>query len=186
MRFFIKGLLFLLVPFLQAQNNPSARNAFLNPELLEAFDYWNISSPTTTFHSSFKPYLSRTYSEVKDSVVPFRFYGFNNQYWSRTLQEKTKKRTHLNFQALPVADFSAGYDVLLQEPIITALGGLHLKTNINNNFTFAFTGYGGRMAIPFFIDTSVARQKIIPESGQAYGKNQPGYRPALAHSRRQR
>lgn len=175
MRFILRGLALLLVPCLQAQNEPTARNAFLNPELLEAFDYWNISKPSPNFHSSFKPYLSSTFSQLNDSLVPFRFYGFNNQYWSKTLQERTKKRTHVNFQVLPVADLSAGYDLLMAEPVMTALGGLHVKTNINNNFTFAFTGYGGRMSLPFYTDTALSVQKIIPESGQAYGKNQPGY-----------
>ncbi len=175
MRINFVGLLWLMTFFGSAQSQPCARNAFLNQELTEAFDYWNIANPNTSFHSSFKPYLSNTFSQLSDSLVPFRFYGFNNQYGSKTLQEKTKKRTHFNFQVLPVADFSAGYDPLAQSPVTNAVGGVHLKTNINNNFTFAFTGFGGRMSFPFFNDTVIAKQKLIPELGQAYGSNAAGY-----------
>jgi len=172
-----KIVLFLLLTTLLAsgQYDPMARNAFMNPSMQEAFDYWNISKPNTTFHSSFKPYLSSTFSNATDSVVPFKFYAFKNFFLSKTVNEKPQNTNWVNLQIQPILDFEAGYDALSQRPVVSSLGGVHIKTNINNDFTFAATIYGGKSSFPFFIDTSISKQRIIPESGQAYGSNAKGY-----------
>jgi hypothetical protein len=70
---FILGLVIV-----RAQYDPMAKNAFINHAMQEAFDYWNIAKPNTTFHSSFKPYLSSSFANATDSVVPFKFYAFKN------------------------------------------------------------------------------------------------------------
>ena len=158
-----------------AQYDPMARNAFMAPAVQEAFDYWNISRPNTTFHSAFRPYLSSSFANATDSVVPFKFYAFKNFFLSKTVNEKPQNTNWLNFQAHPVIDLEAGMDLLTFKPVISTIGGMHLKTNINNDFTFAATIYGGKSAFPFFLDTTLARQKIIPASGQAYGSNNSGY-----------
>ena len=157
------------------QYDPMARNAFMNAGMQEAFDYWNISRPNTTFHSSFKPYLSSTFANATDSVVPFKFYAFKNFFLSRTVNEKPQNVNWLNLQFHPILDLEAGNDLLTLKPVMTSVGGIHIKTNINNDFTFAATIYGGKTSLPFFMDTSIAKQKIIPESGQAYGSNSSGY-----------
>lgn len=167
--------LFLIVRCALSQNEPMARNAFMNQGMQEAFDYWNISRPTVTFHSGFKPYLSSTYDSATDSAVPFRFYAFKNFFLSKTVNEKPQNTNWLNFQVHPVLDLEAGMDLLTLKPAATRIGGMHLKTNINNDFTFAATIYGGKYSFPFFIDTALAKQKIVPESGQAYGSNRTGY-----------
>ncbi len=158
-----------------AQYEPMARNAFINADIQEAFDYWNITKPNTTFHSAFKPYLSSTFSNATDSAVPFKFYAFKNFFLSKTLNEKPEKRNWVNLQLHPILDVQAGYDLLTAKPVMSSIGGLHVKTNINNDFTFAATIYGGKSSFPFFTDTILARQKIIPETGQAYGNNASGY-----------
>jgi hypothetical protein len=157
------------------QYDPAARNAFINQDMQEAFDYWNISRPNTTFHSSFKPYLSSTFANATDSAVPFKFYGFKNFFLSKTFNEKPEKRNWYNFQVQPILDLETGYDLLTQRPVLSNIGGMSLKTNINNNFTFAATIYGGKSSFPFFMDTSISKQKIIPQTGQAYGTNNAGY-----------
>jgi len=159
----------------QAQYDPMARNAFMGSQIQEAFDYWNISRPTTTFHSSFKPYLSSSFTGATDSLVPFRFYAFKNFILSKTLNEKPENRNWFNLQVHPVLDLETGYDALLKTPVLSALGGSHLKVNINNDFTFAATLIGGKETFPFFLDTSLAKQKIIPAYGQAYGDSKNGY-----------
>lgn len=89
-------LLFVLISgIVSGQYEPMARNAFMNSGMQEAFDYWNISKPNTTFHSSFKPYLSSTFTNASDSVVPFKFYAFKNFFLSKTLNEKPQKETGL-------------------------------------------------------------------------------------------
>jgi hypothetical protein len=173
-----KIILFLLLFTSSAaigQSDPMARNAFINQSMQEAFDYWIISKPNTTFHSSFKPYLSSSFSNATDSVVPFKFYAFKNFFLSKTVNENPKNKNWLNFQIQPIVDLEAGADLLTFKPVLSGLGGLHLKTNINNDFTFAATVYGGKSSFPFFIDTNLSKQKIIPEIGQAYGTNKTGY-----------
>ncbi len=158
-----------------AQYEPLARNAFMNQEMQEAFDYWNIQRPNTTFHSAFKPYLSSTFADASDSVVPFRFYAFKNFFLSKTLNEKPQKPDWYNLQVHPIADAELGYDGVLKKTIPSLIGGTHVKLNINNDFTFAASVYGGKSSFPFFNDTGISTQKIIPAYGQAYGNSKNGY-----------
>ena len=169
-------LLFILgFTIVRAQYDPMAKNAFINHAMQEAFDYWNVAKPNTTFHSSFKPYLSSSFANATDSVVPFKFYAFKNFFLSKTLNEKPEVRNWLQVQLHPIIDGEVGYDVLLKQPITSALGGVHIKTNINNDFTLAATLIGGKNTFPFFLDTSIASQKIIPAYGQGYGDSKNGY-----------
>lgn len=170
-------LVLLCVPLvftLKAQYAPMARNAFMGREIQEAFDYWSIQRPNTTFHSAFRPYLSSSFTNATDSTVPFRFYAFQNFFLSRTLNEKPQNRNWFNLQAHPLLDAEVGYDGLLKTTRWSALGGSHVKLNINNDFTFAATLVGGREQLPFYTDTTVAKQVILPAYGQAYG-NSSGY-----------
>jgi hypothetical protein len=154
----------------RAQNEPMARNAFISNEIQPAFDYWNISRPVTTFHSSFKPYLSSTYVNANDSLVPFRFYAFNSFFLSKTFNEKPQKRNWYNIQFHPIVDIEAGKDGLNDQMVNSATGGMHVKANINNDFTLAASLFGGSCSYPFFLDTILDQKKIIPETGQAYKK----------------
>lgn len=147
----------------------------MNGDVQQAFDYWNISKPNTTFHSSFKPYLSSTFANATDSAVPFRFYAFKNYFLSKTLNESPQKRIWYNVQAHPILDVETGYDALSKRVLVSGIGGTHIKTNINNDFTFAASLFGGKNSFPFFTDTVISKQGIIPEYGQAYGKFKKGY-----------
>jgi hypothetical protein len=157
------------------QYDPLARNAFMHRDIQEAFDYWNVSRPNTTFHSAFKPYLSSTFADATDSVVPFRFYAFKNFFLSKTLNEKPEKPDWYNIQVHPILDAEMGYDGLLKKAIPSVIGGTHLKLNINNDFTFAASVFGGKSAFPFYTDTLLSASRIIPTYGQAYGNAANGY-----------
>ncbi|MGZ4095028.1 MAG: hypothetical protein ACXVNQ_01535 [Bacteroidia bacterium] len=160
---------------LWSQYDQKARNSFICPDIDQAFDYWNIQRPNLTFHSSFKPYLSSTYSDATDSLIPFKFYAFRNYFFSKTFNEKPEKRNWYNVQLHPLIDATIGYDPVLKRSIPEVISGLHLKANINNDFTFAATVVGGKTSLPFFLDTGIAKQKILPTFGQAYGSNKQGY-----------
>ena len=151
----------------QSQDKGIAKNAFINQDLQLAFDFWNISKSNTKFHSSFKPYLSSSYSEASDSMVPFKFYSFNNSYLIKSLGEK-KINT---LQVLPILDLEYGYERLKNKSLISSLGGLNLKLNFKNNVSLALTIFGGNRQFPSFLDTAIAYQKIIPEFGQAYSNS---------------
>lgn len=157
------------------QNDQQARNAFIISDIDQSFDYWNIQRPNLTFHSSFKPYLSSSFSDATDSLVPFKFYAFKNFFLSKTVNEKPEKRNWFNFQIHPVMDALITYDGILKKAAPEAIGGIHFKTNINNDFTFAATVIAGKTNLPFFLDTSISTHKILPEYGQAYGNNKKGY-----------
>ena len=174
----IKIALLLTIAFYNCsfgQYDQKARNAFISSNTDAAFDYWNISKPNLTFHSSFKPYLSSTFSDANDSTVPFKHYGFKNFFLSKTLNEKPEKRNWYNIQLHPIVDAETGYDGLTQKLITDFVGGTHLKVNINNDFTFAGTIVGGKSILPFYMDTLLSNQKIMPTYGQAYGNNKSGY-----------
>jgi hypothetical protein len=169
-------ILFLFLSGLsRAQYDQQARNSFICPDITQAFDYWNIQRPNLTFHSSFQPYLSSTYSNAADTVIPFKFYAFRNFFLSKTFNEKPERRNWFNVQLHPIIDASAGYDAVLKQSVPEMIAGIHFKTNINNDFTFAATAVGGKTSFPFFLDTTLAKQKIIPAFGQAYGSNNKGY-----------
>jgi hypothetical protein len=158
-----------------AQYEPLAKNSFLIDDVQQTFDYWNISRPELTFHSSFRPYLSNTYLTATDSLVPFKGYAFRNFFLSKTFNEKPQKRNWFNFQVHPIIDAGIGYDNVLNQALPEAIGGTHFKLNINNDFTFAASVFGGKTSLPFFLDTNIATQKILPAYGQAYGNNKAGY-----------
>jgi len=152
-----------------------AQNAFINNNLQEAFDYWNISKPQLTFHSSFKPYISSSFSTASDSVIPFKFYNFKNFFLSKTFNEKPEKRNWFNLQVHPIVDAEIAYDGVLKQTLLSAIGGAQFKLNINNDFTIASSVFGGKTMLPFFLDTSISSQKILPAYGQAYGNSKNGY-----------
>lgn len=170
------ALLFILFSLLSfGQYDQMARNAFISGNIDPAFDYWNISQPNTTFHSSFKPYLSSTFNNATDSAIPFKFYAFKNFFLSKTLNEKPEKRNWYNVQLHPILDEEVAYDGLAKRVLNDFVGGTHIKVNINNDFTFAGTIIGGKSMLSFFMDTILSNQKIIPTYGQAYGNNKTGY-----------
>lgn len=177
--YYLKGVYLIIVFFIcgnaLAQYDQQARNAFINPDIEQAFDYWNIQRPNLTFHSSFKPYLSSSFSDATDTLVPFKFYAFKNFFLSKTFNEKPEKRNWFNIQLHPIIDASIGYDAVLKRALPEIAGGMHLKTNINNDFTFAATVVGGKTSLPFFLDTTIAKQKILPAYGQTYGDNKKAY-----------
>jgi hypothetical protein len=171
----VRSLALCLVSFLASgQEDQGARNAFLQLNVQDAFEQWNILKPSVKFHSGFRPYLSATYRNASDSVLPFASGIFNHAFLSRTFREE--KRNHLNVQFHPLVEITGGYDQLLSRVRSTALGGLHAKLNINDDFTFAGTFVGGNIQLPFFLDTSVAKQRVIPEFGQGYrSRHNTGY-----------
>lgn len=169
-------VLFLLASLsVSAQYDQQARNAFLHQDVIDAFDYHNIQRPDEHFHSSFKPYLSSSFSDFTDSIVPFKFYAFKNYFLSKTFNEKPQRRNWFNFQVHPLIEAGGGYDLLTKQTLPEYLGGMHFKTNINDDFTFAGTVIGGKTSLPFFSDTIFSASRVIPEFGQAYGNNKNGY-----------
>lgn len=158
-----------------AQNNPQAQNVFINQETQQSIDQWNLKYPNTDFHSSFKPYLSSTLNCFSDTAVEFLHYPIKNFFLSKTLNEGPNKHNQYNFQVLPLFDVQGGYDVLRSKFISETIGGIHTKLNINNDFTFALSVIGGRVAYPNFIDTLVQTTGLIPGLGRAYKNNDGSY-----------
>jgi len=171
----VTGIFFFLTLKFFSQYNQQARNAFIHADIDHAFDYWNISRPNQNFHSSFKPYLSSSFADATDSLVPFNFYAFKNYFLSKTYNEKPEKRNWYNVQIHPIVDAQISYDALLKQALPELIGGTHLKVNINNDLTIAASVFGGKTSLPFFLDTNISQQKITPAYGQVYGLNKKGY-----------
>lgn len=145
-----------------------AKNIFLNSETQQTIDEWNIKYPNQCFHSSFKPYLISTLNEFNDSCIKYQHYYIKNYFLSKTFNEGPDKRNQYNFQILPVADLQTGFDFLENININELSGGLNVKLNINNDFTIEATGFAGNVTYPFFMDTVVGQQLLIPGLGTAY------------------
>ncbi len=154
--------------FVFSQENPIARNVFLNQETQQVLDEWNIKFPNQIFHSSFRPYLMSTLEEFHDSCVKYKHYTIKNFFLSKTFNEGPDKRNQFNFQVLPVADLQTGYDLLGKKNVNELSGGLHAKLNINNDFTLEGTALAGNVSYPFFTDTLIQNNKFIPGMGIAY------------------
>jgi hypothetical protein len=151
-----------------AQNEPLTRNIFINQETQQSIDQWNIRYPNVDFHSSFRPYLTSTLKDFHDSCVPFQHYTIKNYFLSKTFNEGPEKRNLCRVQFLPVIDMQGGYDLLTNKNVNELIGGLHTKIDITNHFTLSGTILGGQVSYPFFMDTTVRQNYIIPGMGQAY------------------
>jgi len=175
MRALLSYLFAFLILFARAQNEALSKNAFLQQDVQTAFEFWNTTHPSTEFHSSFRPYLSSTFTKAQDSLVPFTSYGFQNSFLSYSLNRSALSKTRHQLQVLPILDLEMGYDALLKNAIPTLAGGLHSKYTINDNFTFALTVIAGNTKYPFYLDTSISKQNLIPEFGQAYPSKVSSY-----------
>lgn len=158
-----------------AQNDPLAKNLNINSDLQESIDYWHIQNPNFKFHSAFKPYLSGSISAGADSSVPFEHYMIRNFFMSKTLNEKPERINQYNFQIHPIINLIGAYDPLLSKPLYDAIGGVNMKVNINNDFTFSGTAFGGNVKLPFYMDTAYSTYKVLPGLGQVYGSRDKGY-----------
>ncbi|HRD37011.1 MAG TPA: hypothetical protein PLC65_00130 [Bacteroidia bacterium] len=151
-----------------SQENPIARNIFLNSETSQVIDEWSIRYPNKEFHASFKPYLSNSLTQFHDSCVGYHHYTIKNFFLSKTFNEGPSKRNQYNFQFLPLVDLQTGFDVLNNKNVNELTGGLHAKLNINDDFTLEGTGFAGNVTYPFFTDTFIQNTKLIPGLGMAY------------------
>lgn len=176
---FLKKLLILklqlLVLFLSAQDAPLAKNLFMNSDLQLSIDYWHIRMPDQKFHSSFRPYLSGTLLHAVDSAAPFQHYRIRHHFLSKTFNEGPEKRNQYQLQLHPIVDAVGGYDILTSRPVYDVLGGTNIRLNINNDFSFSGTVFGGQTRLPFYLDSLHSSSRVLPGLGQVYGTNSSGY-----------
>lgn len=160
-----------------SQYDPLAQNISINQETQQVIDEWNIKYPSTDFHSSFRPYLLSTLKDFRDSCVPYKHYLIKNFFLSKTLNEGPQKKHQYNFQFLPIVDLQTGFDVLENKNVNELSGGLRVKLNINDNFTIEGTGFGGNVSYPYFTNSLVKNNMLIPGLGMAYkaGANSYNY-----------
>jgi hypothetical protein len=172
LKIFFIGLIF---SFARAQNDPLAKNLFINPDLQLSIDYWHIKHPDYKFHSAFKPYLSGSISKMADSSVPFKHYMIHNFFLSKIFNDAPEKVNQWILQVHPIVDAVAGYDMLDKKVCHQVLGGTNIKVGGNNDFVFSGTVYGGNVSLPFYMDSMYKSGKVIPGFGQVYGDNTKGY-----------
>ena len=91
---------------LTAQRNSDAYRSALSREVQTAIDYALIQSPDVRIHSAFRPYTGKTLQLLKDSLVPFKFYGFKPQ----VVSAGKSKAGPLNI--LPLLELEPGYSAL--------------------------------------------------------------------------
>ena len=158
-----------------SQYDPLGQNIFINQETQQVIDEWNIKSPNTDFHSSFRPYLTSTLKDFSDSSIRYKHYLIKNYFLSKTLNEGPQKHNQYNFQFLPVVDLQTGFDVLQNKSVNELSGGLHAKLNINNDFTLEGTAFAGNVSYPYFTNSFVKDKMLIPGLGMAYKSGTNSY-----------
>ncbi len=167
---------FILLSLLtKAQYEPLARNIPLTKDIVNTIDEWDLKTGDLSFHSSFKPFWSKTLLNYNDSLTDYVHYPIHNFFLSKTFNDEPNKRNQYNFQIHPIVDLETGYDLLTNKPVISAGGGTHVKLNINNDFTFSGTIFGSRTQLPFFLDTQIVNSKLIPNYEQSYALNKNTY-----------
>jgi hypothetical protein len=171
--FFLFLILFLVNKTVLAQDEPQAQNVFINEDVQQTLDYWNIKNSNTEFHSSFKPYLSSTLSQFSDTLIKNYHYSIKSKFLSKTFHEGPNRNNQVNFQAIPLIHFQIGDDYLKNKVVSETYGGAHVKLNINNDLTVCLTAFGGRVSFPGFNDTSIKSSGVISGLGRAY-KNTDG------------
>lgn len=166
--------IFLFLPLVfcvyhvSAQEQSQSTNIFLNQETQQVIDEWNIKYAGKNFHGSFRPYLTSSLNEFHDTCVSYKHYTIKNLFLSKTFNEGPGKRNQYNFQILPIAELQSGYDMLLNKNVNELGGGMRIKLNINNDFTIEGTGFAANVSYPFYQDTVLQTQRLIPGIGMAY------------------
>jgi len=160
---------------LKGQDFSLTRNLWMNRDMNEAIDYWHITHPQKKFHSSLRPFLSASIANAQDSLVPFKFYGFRSAVLSHRLGHQPHKKKWTTIQYHPIVDVEYGMDQYTGKAINAASAGLQVRADVNENFSACLTARGGRLWLPYFLDTVVKYQKVLPGIGQAYGNSRAGY-----------
>jgi hypothetical protein len=162
-------------PHAFSQNDPQAQNVFINSEIQQTIDNWDIANPGFEFHSAFRPYLKSTLYNFSDTSVGYLHYPIKSFFLSKTFNEGPTKHNQYSFQILPIIDLQTGYDALASKVVSETFGGAHAKLNINNDFTFALTAIGGRLTYPGFIDTTIQATGLVPGLGRAFPNKDGSY-----------
>ncbi|MGE0568961.1 MAG: hypothetical protein AB7O73_13555 [Bacteroidia bacterium] len=176
MKNWIKFLFYFIPPAFLAQENSISTNIPLSEDMNQVVDYWNIKTKELSFHSSFKPFLSRTISKSADSAVcEFDHFQIWSYGASKVFNNQPEKRNPFRVQLLPIADVGIGYDVLERKIKRNLIGGVKASLFINDDFTFSSTVFGGNISLPFYMDSMYKQNKVVPGYGRVYGENETGY-----------
>jgi hypothetical protein len=170
------GFFFMLIAGLAAANltaqKNEAENIFLQNEISNRLDNFFIQHPSEKFHSSFRPYLTLSTRTATDSLLTYKSFPINHyNFLKKTIFEKPNHANRWNMQVLPVVDLQAGYDMLRSKFLTETGGGVHIRSDVNNNFSAALTVIGGSVNYPVFTDSVVKSLGIIPGLGVAYGSD---------------
>jgi hypothetical protein len=146
---------------LTAQRNSDAYRSALSREVQTAIDYALIQSPDVRIHSAFRPYTGKTLQLLKDSLVPFKFYGFKPQ----VVSAGKSKAGPLNI--LPLLELEPGYSALEQQLRSYTAGGLQIRWQAGRQLMVSANLLAGQARLPFYMDTLLKEAKILPEFGLA-------------------
>lgn len=162
--------LFFILQYANAQDSRLAYNLSLSRDFQKTVDFASISAPSCKFHSAFRPYLGSQLSVLSDSLIPFKF----SKFTSAGIDLQLKKSKQL-LQILPLIELELGYDALTKKAISYSGIGTQVRYQLGARLCIAASFFGGTAQLPFFMDTTLGAQKILPEFGQAYAGNHHTY-----------
>ncbi|GIV27096.1 MAG: hypothetical protein KatS3mg027_0910 [Bacteroidia bacterium] len=147
----------------QAQYNVQSKNVLLSKDYSDALQEWNIRYPSEKFHAVYQPYLFSSIVEYSDTVFSKKSYPkIKSLALSKVFNDAPNKRNQYQLQILPIIHSIQGFDGKF-----TSENGIgsQVYLNINNDFTLYGLGTIYSSTFPYFLDTIIQINQLIPNIG---------------------
>lgn len=148
---------------LKSQYNVLSKNIPLGKDYSDAIQEWIIRYPNVEVHSAFQPYISSSVQHLQDSVLKDKSYPkIKSLAFSKVFNDAPNKRNQYQLQVLPIIHSLQGYD-----GNYTSENGIgsQMYLNVNNDFTAYSLATLYHSSFPYFTDTSIHMQHLVPNIG---------------------
>ncbi len=177
----IRKLLLLL--FLCSMQHVQAQHFFLplSNETMQKYDPW-LNKVSSTTHTSVKPFLAKDlYRDTPyDSLANYTLKDtrFNKRWIGRKLFSEhflQVKEDDVTLHVDPAFEFSAGRDLAADtsQNFYTNSRGIYIEGTIGKGFSFNASFYENQASFPNYMDSVVAKSKVVPGQGRIKRRTYP-------------
>lgn len=170
----IRKLLLLL--FLCSMHQVHAQHFFLplNNETMQKYEPW-LNTVSSTTHTSVKPYLAKDlYRDTPyDSLTNYQLKDtrFNKRWIGRKLFSEhflQVKEDDVTLHVDPAFELSGGRDLAADssQNFLINSRGIYIEGTIGKGFSFNASFYENQATFPYYLDSVVAKSKIVPGQGR--------------------
>lgn len=166
--FFLVCLFF----YVRGQYDPMNAPVPIVPETRLSEELYTLQNFTPRTFIALKPSLSRNFRTNEDSLLTFKHWPlYKNFFLSKSFNNWDRAKNKYHFLLHPVWTTEAGADFLERRMCHQLSGGVRLRLNVNDDFSFQGEAEGGELSFPFFMDSVVREQnKISSGPGILYSK----------------